>query len=391
MDYPVIRILPGEDRRLRSGSPWLYSNELKMDEAARKLAPGSVVKVASNDGRLLGLAHFNPRTLIAARILGRNHEISVDRAFLEFRLDRALALRERLFDRPHYRLVHAEGDGLPGLVVDRFGDVVVYQANTAGMAALEPALIEALGKLLQPKAIVARDDGWARELEGVPADAGVRAGTLPEPVLVEENGAVFEVDPLAGQKTGWFFDQRPNRAFAASLARGQSLLDCYAYAGGFGLAAAVAGAAQVTMVDSSNAALALATASVVRAGLQATVATERADVFEFLGGGKARFGVVVADPPAFVRVKKDKPQGLKGYRKLAKLAAGRVADSGFLCLGCCSHHVAADEFAAAAWSGIREAGRGGRLIRISGAGPDHPVHPALPETAYLKFLAYALD
>ena len=391
MDHPTIRLLPGEDRRLRGGSPWVFSNEVKMDEAARRLAPGGVVRLATADGRILGLAHFNPRTLIAARMLSRNHEIEVDQGFVEFRLRRALGLRERLFDRPHYRLVHAEADGLPGLVVDRFGDVVVYQANTAGMALMQAEIEGALRAVLRPRAIVARDDGWARDLEGVPATSGVRAGELPEPVLASENGLDFVIDPVAGQKTGWYFDQRPNRAFVAGLARGQSVLDVYSFAGGFGLAAAAAGAGPVLAVDSSAAALEQAAATAGRHGFAAGYATARGEAFEFLGGHKERFGVVVADPPAFVRSRRDKPQGLKGYRKLAKLAAARTAEPGFLCLGCCSHHVAADEFAAAAWAGIREAGRGGRLLHSAGAGADHPVHPALPETAYLKFLAYALD
>ena len=392
MDHALIRLLPGEDRRLRGGSPWVFSNEVKMDDAARRLEPGSVVKLTTVDGRILGVAHFNPRTLIAARMLSRNHEVEVDRGFVEFRLRRALALRMRLFEESSYRLVHAEADGLPGLVVDRFGDVVVYQANTAGMAGLEAEIQDALQKVLKPRAIVARDDGWARDLEGVPATAGLRVGELPDPVMVRENGLDFVIDPLAGQKTGWYFDQRLNRAFAAGLGRGLSVLDVYAFAGGFGLAAAAAGAERVQAVDSSAASLAQATASAGRQGLEANYATTRADAFEFLGsGGKERFGLVVADPPAFVRAKRDKPQGLKGYRKLAKLAAARTTEPGFLCLGCCSHHVSADEFAVAAWAGIREAGRGGRLIHSAGAGPDHPVHPALPETAYLKFLAYALD
>lgn len=393
MDYPSIRILPGEDRRLRAGSPWLFSNELKMDEAARRLTPGSVVKLATSEGRQLGLAHFNPRTLIAARLLTRNNDATVDRAFLEFRLRRALRLRERLFERPFYRLIHAEADGLPGLVVDRFGDVVVYQANTAGMTALEEVLVGALDELLRPAAIVARGDGWARELEGVAGEAGLRQGALPEPVRVEENGVAFHVDPLGGQKTGWYFDQAPNRAFMAGLAPDATVLDVYAYGGGFGLAAARAGAGRIVLCDSSAPALGLAEASAAAAGLGDRCAYERGEAFEFLGQGrgKSRFDVVVADPPAFVRAKRDKPQGLKGYRKLAKLAADAVAEPGFLGLGCCSHHVGIEEFAAAAWAGIRDAGRGGRLIRSAGAGPDHPIHPALPETAYLKFLAYALD
>jgi 23S rRNA (cytosine1962-C5)-methyltransferase len=394
-EYPMIRILQGEDRRLRSGSPWLYSNELKMDEAARAIPPGSVVRLMAPSGKTLGLAHFNPRTLIAARLLTRNKDGRIDRAFVERRIARALQLRSRLYPEPYYRLVHAEADGLPGLVVDRFGDALVVQANTAGMAALEGEIAAALDAVVQPRAIVARDDTNSRQLEGLPQETRTLKGEPPERLTVRENGVEYVADPLHGQKTGWFYDQRPNRAFAAGLAPGEDVLDLYTYAGGFALAAAKAGARRVTAVDSSEGALALARESAERNALSDRVAFERADVFAWLGAraeakGK-RFGLVIADPPAFVKSRRDLGPGLRGYRKLAAGAAALVNEPGILCLGCCSYHVSSEAFMEATWSGIREAGRGGRLLQIAGAGPDHPVHPSLPESAYLKFLVYALD
>lgn len=394
MSYPTIKILPGEDRRLRHGSPWLFSNELRMDEAARSLPPGSLVRLMGPTGKILGVAHFNPHSLIAARLLTRNKDAEIDRAFLARRIARALALRERLFEAPWYRLIHAEADGLPGLVVDRFGDTLVAQLNTAGMSALEPLLIEALEEVIGPKALIARNDSPARKLEGLEPEVRVVKGEPGPRLEVVENGLPFVADPLGGQKTGWFYDQRPNRLFAARLARGEAVLDVYSFCGGFALTAAAHGAKSVLAVDGSAHALELAAESAARQGSAERCGFERADAFAFLDAAakeKRRFGLVIADPPAFVKSKKDLGAGLKGYRKLARLAAALVTEPGILCLGCCSHHVSPDQFAAETWAGIREAGRGGRLLRSSGAGPDHPTHPALPETAYLKFLAYALD
>jgi 23S rRNA (cytosine1962-C5)-methyltransferase len=345
-------------------------------------------------GKMLGVAQFNPHSLIAARLLTRNKDAEIDRAFVARRVARALQLRDRLFDRPCYRLVHAEADGLPGLVVDRFGDTLVVQFNTAGIDALTPQVVAALEEVVRPRAIVARNDGPSRQLEGLSLEVKALKGELPERLELVENGLTFVADPGGGQKTGWFYDQRANRAFAAGLAKGQDVLDVYTYCGGFALNAAAAGASSVTAVDSSAHALELAAASAARQGTAGIATFAKAEAFSFLeraGADKRRFGLVIADPPAFVKGRKDFGAGLKGYRKLAWMAASVVAEPGFLCLGCCSHHVSVEQFATEAWHGIREAGRGGRLLLTAGAGPDHPVHPALPETAYLKFLTYALD
>ena len=394
MPYPTIKILPGEDRRLRNGSPWLFSNELRMDADAKSVPPGSLVRLMAPSGKMLGVAQFNPHSLIAARMLTRNKDAEIDRGFVARRLARALQLRERLFDVPYYRLVHAEADGLPGLVIDRYGDTLVMQVNTAGMEALEPQIVAALEEVARPRNIVARNDAPSRLLEGLTQEVKALKGELPDRLELVENGLTFVTDPGGGQKTGWFYDQRPNRRFAAQFASGQDVLDLYSYCGGFALTAAAAGARSVTGVDSSAQALELAAASAARQGVADKVTFEKAEAFAFLDRAaveKKRFGLVVADPPAFVKSRKDLGVGLKGYRKLARMAAAVVSEPGFLCLGCCSHHVTAEQFAAESWNGIRDAGRGGRLLLSAGAGPDHPVHPALPETAYLKFLAYALD
>ncbi|HSA80616.1 MAG TPA: class I SAM-dependent methyltransferase [Geminicoccaceae bacterium] len=393
MPYPKVQLLPDQDRRLRAGHPWAYSNELRMDAAAKALPPGAPVCLYTADGRRLALAQFNPHSLIAARLLTRNTDATIDAGFLERRLARALRLRERLFERPCYRLVHAEADGLPGLVIDRYGEVLVCQLNSAGMAVLEGPLLEALERVVAPAALVLRNDSPVRELEGLATEVRVVKGALTPPLEVEENGLTFLADPIEGQKTGWYFDQRENRAFLAPLGRGQRVLDLYSYSAGFGLAAAAAGAASVLAVDRSQQGLDLAAASAERNDLARVLSVERREAFaalEELAAAKERFGLVIADPPAFVRSKKELKPGLRGYRKLARAAATLVGEEGFLAIACCSHNVAPDAFADEVRRGLRDAGRSGRLIRQAGAGPDHPSHPALAESAYLKFLVYAL-
>lgn len=391
---PIIGLLPGGQRRAEHGHPWIYSNEVRMDAAARALPPGTLVSVERADGRALGVALFNPHTLLAARLLDRDAARPIGKRFLLRRLERALRLRERLFEAPYYRLAHAEADGLPGLIVDRYGDVVAVQSNAAGMARLEPLVVEALQALLSPAAIVLRNDSPARALEGLASEVRVAAGTIDRAVRLEENAAVFAVDVLTGQKTGWFYDQRDNRRFVGRLARGARLLDLYCYSGGFAVAAAQAGADAVLGIDRSEPALLLAAEAVALNGVAARCAFQRGEVFAEaarLAGEGERFDIVVADPPPFARSRKEAPAALRGYRKLARLAAALVAPGGILFIASCSYNVGSAEFAEAVRRGLGEADRGARILRSAGAGPDHPIHPALPETAYLKTLTLALD
>jgi 23S rRNA (cytosine1962-C5)-methyltransferase len=337
---------------------------------------------------------FNPHTLLAARLLDRDTARPIGRRFLTRRIARALKLRERLFDEPYYRLVHAEADGLPGLVIDRFGAVLVVQSNAAGMARLEPAVLDALGELLGPEAIVLRNDSPARGLEGLASEMRVARGSLDGPVQVHEHGAVFRADLLAGQKTGWFFDQRDNRQFIAALGRGARVLDLYCYTGGFAVQAARAGAAAVLGIDRSEPALALAIEAAERNGVGRICSFRRGEAFAEAGALAAkdeRFDIVIADPPAFAKSRKEAPAALRGYRKLARLAASVTAGGGILFIASCSYHVGAADFAEAARRGLADAGRAGRILRLAGADADHPIHPALPETAYLKTLTLALD
>jgi 23S rRNA (cytosine1962-C5)-methyltransferase len=391
---PVVALLPGRERRGESGHPWIYSNEIRMDAAAKALPPGALVTLQRADARPMGVAMFNPHSLVAARLLDRDAARAIGPRFFARRLGRALRLRERLFDKPFYRLVHAEADGLPGLVVDRFGGVLVAQANAAGIARLEPVLLDALAALLRPDAVVLRNDSPARAQEGLAPEVRVARGALDGPVFVEEDGVAFRVDPIGGQKTGWFFDQRDNRRFVAGLARDLRVLDLYCHSGGFAVAAACAGAAEILGIDRSEPALALAAATARHNGVGERCTFRRGEAFAEaarLAEAGERFDLVIADPPAFARSRREVGAALRGYRKLARLAAALTAAGGFLFIASCSHNVEAADFAEAVRRGLADAGRGARILRSAGAGPDHPVHPALPETAYLKTLTLALD
>ena len=389
---PTVKLLPARHRRAQAGHPWIYSNEVAIDPAARAIEPGEVVAVESAGGEPLGAAFYNPHSLIALRLLGVSAAAPIDADFLAERLGRALKLREALYDRPFYRLAHAEADRLPGLIADRYGEVVVLQVNAAGMERLIEPLLAALDRILSPRAVLLRNDGGGRALEQLDDYVRAAKGEFGGPVELEENGLRFHADPAGGQKTGWFFDQRENRRFMQRLARGRRVLDLYSYAGGFAVAAAAAGAAEVTAVDRSDVALGLAERAAQLNG--AAVRFVRARVFEeaerLVAAGE-RFGVVIADPPAFAKSRKDVPTALRGYRKLAMLCARLVEPQGFLFLASCSHAVEAERFAEECRRGLGEARRGGRLIRAAGAAPDHPVHLHLPESAYLKALVYQLD
>ena len=372
----------------------MFSNEIEMNAAVKALPPGGLVWLIDASKRPLGEATFNPHPLIAARILSRNPDATIDADFIATRLRTALAVRESLYSVPYYRLVHAEADGLPGLIVDRFGDVCVAQLNTAGMERLSDALTVALQEVLTPKTILFRNDSAVRNLEGLPQEVRLMGKELKGPIEVLESGGVFQADPRTGQKTGWFYDQRDNRAFVAALSRGRRVAGFYSYTGGFAVSAALAGAAEVHAFDRSQAALDFATAAAMANGVDAKFSATRGDAFQLLrsvASGGETFDVVVADPPAFVKSKKDLQAGIRGYRKLFRLAAEIVAPGGFLFAASCSHHVDLSSFADAVRRALADAGRNGRILRSAGAAPDHPVHPFLPETGYLKAQMIQLD
>lgn len=391
MSRKTIIVPKGQRSKARDGSPWIFSNEIRMDPAAKALAAGTVVNVRGEDGRELGTGYFNPKSLIAVRLLAQDCDAVIDAGFFVQRLRRALALRDAIYDRPFYRLFHAEGDGVPGLVIDRFDDTLTVQIGTAGMERQIDAIATGLDEVLAPKTVILRNDAPSRALEGLDLYVKTLKGEGRR-IAVEENGVRYIADLTEGQKTGWYYDQRDNRAFVAKLAKGKTVLDAYSYTGGFGILAAKAGAKEVVCLDSSAPALALAEES-ARANAVAIKAV-KADVFEELERLKAageRFDIVLADPPPFVKSKKDLEPGAKAYRKLARLAADVTAPGGFLMLASCSHNIPPERFAQECAQGLLRAGRRAAMIHQAGAGADHPVHPILPESAYLKAIAYALD
>jgi len=378
-------------QRLLHGYPWVFSNEIIMDAAAKGLPPGSLVKLIDHKRQqILGIGTFNPHSLIAVRILTATSELPED--WLLVRLAKALALRERFLKEPYYRLVHAEADQLPGLIIDRFGDVLVCQLNTAGMDLLQQPLLEALEKLLQPRVVVFRNDSPVRQLEHLESSVFVAKGDLEGPIQGMESGIPFLADLREGQKTGWFYDQRDNRALIASLCQGKRVLDCYAYTGSFTLQAAAAGARHVTVLDRSASAIALAQQAAQNNGVADRCTFIEEEAFKTLADLPFQsFDVVILDPPAFVKSKKDLQTGLKGYAKLIRLAAPLVEQGGLLMITSCSHHVDAALLQEAVAQGLMLAGREGRILKPLSAGIDHPVHPFLPESAYLKGFLVALD
>lgn len=392
--HPTLKIKPKEGKRARAGSPWLFSNEIDVDAEIKRLEPGAAVNVVLDDGVPLGTAIFNPRTLIAARILDAAADMPIDAAFFSARLRSADAFRARLFTTPFYRVVHAEADGLPGLIVDRYGDVFCVQMGAFGMDMRTDEIVAAIREVFAPRSIILRNDFHGRTMEGLTSETKLAFGDEPGEISFEENGATFICDPMTGQKTGWFYDQRANRAFAARFAKDKSVLDVFSHAGGFALAGLAAGASEAMCIDASEKALTLAGRAAEASGFANRLSLRKADAFEALDGMAAQgitFGVVIADPPAFAKSRKDIEPAARAYRKLARAAAGVVEPGGILVLGSCSHHVFPERFHAEVGAGIHQAKRPARLLRSAGADADHPVHPHLPETAYLKALTFALD
>lgn len=393
-DTPIIRLRPGKGRRLTSGAPWAYADEIALDRRTKALPPGSIVVIEDTERRALGCGAFNPLSKIPFRLLDSDPGAVIDQSWLAARLRHALALREILFDAPFYRLIHAEADGLPGVIIDRFGDAAVIQPNAAWAERLLPDLAAALADVTGVTTILKNASGRARALEGLDETSTILLGEDPGLVPVPMNGAIYMADLTGGQKTGLFYDQRPNHAFVASLAKGAEVLDVFSHVGGFALASLAGGAASALAVDASAPALGLAEQGAGRMGLSERFTTRKGDAFDTMAALFAegrRFDIVVCDPPAFAPHKNALAAGLRAYSRTARLGAALVRPGGFLCLCSCSHAADLPKFREASFAGIERAGRVGRLIHSGGAGPDHPVHPALAESSYLKALVLRLD
>jgi 23S rRNA (cytosine1962-C5)-methyltransferase len=364
-------------------------SQLVLDRRTRSVPAGTLVRVEDAERRPLGLAALNPASRIAARMLDTDPEAELGRDWFAARFARALALRDHLFDAPFYRLVHAEADGLPGVIVDRFGDVAVVQPNAAWAEILLDELAQALADVTGVTTIVKNAGGRARSAEGLDDATAVIRGTLDGPVPVPMNGATYLADLLGGQKTGLYYDQRPNQAFAARLAAGGSVLDVFSHVGGFALAALAGGAAHALAVDGSAPALDLADGGARASGVAGRFATRRGDAFDTMAaleGEGETFGTVVCDPPAFAPSKAALDAGLRAYEKVARLAAPLVEPGGYLVLCSCSHAADLAKFREASLRGIGRAGRQAQILATGFAGPDHPTHSHLAESAYLKAL-----
>ena len=387
-EFTTLRLRKNEERRLKSGHLWVFSNEIDTQATPLKgIEPGSWVAIESSRGEPMGLAYANPESLITARLLTRNSRESISSRFLKQRIERAQALRDRIYPKPFYRLIYGESDGLPGLVVDRFGDLLVIQSNTAGMDRLEGALVDALKDVLNPRTIVIRNTSSLRALEGLSERVEVVHGALDEVPRVEENGAIFAIDPLEGQKTGWFFDHRDNRARLAPWCKGRRVLDLFAYTGAWGLPAALAGATSVDAVDASDSAMALLRANAERNGVLDRFETHVGDVFDFLRKAREErqhWDVVIVDPPAFIKRKKDGTKGVEAYRRLNQMALQVLSPGGLLASASCSYHLPREGLKDLLRASSRHLDRHLVIVGEGGQGADHPVHPAIPETDYLK-------
>ena len=386
-EAPVLKLKRGEDRRIRAGHPWVFSNEI--DNVATPLAkvpPGSAVRIHSDRDQFLGHAYVNPHALICARIVGRDIAQPLDRSLIVHRLNVALALRERLSREPYYRLVFGESDGLPGLVLDRYGDIIVGQIATRGMEALREDIEEVVRSVIAPRGMFWKNDSGARELEQLESVAKVAFGEVPDDVEVMEAGLRFAAPLAHGQKTGWFYDQTANRArLARYLWAGARVLDVCSYVGAWAVTALGHGAGSATCVDSSEAALAYVKRNAAANGME--VGTLHADAFDALKQlheQGERFDVVILDPPAFIKRKKDIPQGTAAYRKLNQLALNVIGRDGLLVSCSCSYHLSADDHIEAIQAAARHGARFAQILEAGGQSPDHPVHPAIPETRYLK-------
>ncbi len=394
MTLPSLRLKANADRRLRAGHLWVYSNEV--DTAATPLsgfAAGDQAILEAAGGKPLGIVGVSPNNLICARLLSRDLKHSLDKSLLVHRIQVALSLRERLFDQPCYRLIYGDSDLLPGLVVDRFHDHLVVQLASATMERNKDAVLEALVQVLKPRGVLWKNDSSARDAEGLERYVDTAFGVVPEWVELEENGVKFEAPVLQGQKTGWFYDHRMNRARLAPYVKGKRVLDLFSYIGGWGVQAAAFGASEVFCVDASAFALDGVERNAALNGVAEKMTCVEGDAFEAmkeLKNAEERFDVVITDPPAFIKRKKDLKNGEAAYRRLNETAMRLLNKDGILVSASCSMHLEEDNLQNILLGSARHLDRNIQLLERGSQGPDHPVHPAIAETRYIKSLTCRL-
>jgi len=415
MNFPQIHLKKSYQERALAGHPWIFSNEIENFAQAKNYPSGELVQINLQDNKPFALGYFNPSSLISVRILSYDLAQKINQDFFVDRFNSARLLREKMYDSPYYRLVHSEGDFLPGLVIERFNNLFVCQISTAGMENLREFLLGALRKIFSDSKIVFKNNSESRKLENLSLEPSFEGDEIDEKISVKEGEIEFLIDVKNGQKTGWFFDQKPNREFVGQLVSRLvlqskadekiSILDCFSYVGGFGINALAAGASEVCFIDSSSQALELTKENCNKLFAsqfyQDSNPKNSSPKLEFLEGKvfdelekiiakNQQFDIVILDPPAFIKSKKDLFAGLRGYEKLLKLAAQIVKSGGFLMLSSCSHHAKISDLLASAAKSLHKSGRQSHLIRSSGAGFDHPINPSLPENDYLKSLTFQI-
>lgn len=384
---PRVTLKRHEERRILAGHPWVFSNEIR--DIAGSPAQGDMVELRDAGGVCLGFGFYHPHSLIACRLVSNSPE-TLDTAFFVRRIGTALALRAKLFPgSTFYRLIHGEGDYLPGLLIDRFNDHFVIQTLAAGMDRRIEPICDALESLFHPASIVERNESSLRTLEHLPPRKGVLRGATAQ-TEIDDEGVRFVVDPLEGQKTGFFLDQRTNRLAVRQFAGGMRVLDCFCNDGGFALHAAAGGAASVVGIDSSADAVKRARHNAELNNAR-TATFRQAEVFEALSNiaaGGEQFDIIVLDPPSFTKSKKNVTTAKKGYRDLHRAALALLARGGYLATASCSHHIVPETFLDVVHAAAREGNRPLQQILWRGASPDHPVLPGVPETGYLKFALF---
>ena len=383
----------GEDKRIKAGHPWIFSNEIR--EIRGEKTPGIATEVHDSEGRFIGTGYYNPSSLIAVRILSRQ-QIDIDTvSFFRERIEKALSYRRSRYPgMKSFRAVYSEGDFLPGLIVDKYGDYLAVQFLTRGMDTRKGLILSALLDVFAPRGIVARNDVGVRTMEGLDETIETLHGEAPAIVAVEEHGLRFRVDIQRGQKTGHFFDQKDNHFLLEKISSNKDVLDCFCYTGSWGLHAACFGASSVTGIDASERALALARENAAMNGLTATMRFEAEDVFDRLRSLKCEgrsFDLVVLDPPAFVKNKKALKEAEKGYLTINRRAMEILREGGYLITCSCSYHMGREMFRDLLVMAAKLAGRELRILESRAQAHDHPVLLAVPETEYLKcFLMQAV-
>lgn len=387
MQLTTLQLKKNAERRIKGGHLWVYSNEIDTRKTPLKqFNPGQQVRVISHSNAFLGSAYVNPSSLIAARLFSRD-ETELTPELLTQRIEKALTLRQQLFADPFYRLIYGESDLLPGLIVDRFGDHLAVQLNTAGMNELGDMILEILKKVVSPNSILLRNDSSIRELEGMDRTIEIGYGIPPREVQLIENNITMLAPLHGGQKTGWFYDQRRNRAELCNHVRDKRVLDVFSYVGSFAVNAAVSGAREIWAVDGSRFAIEMAEKNAALNGVADKFTGAIGDAFDVLKAlhkDQEKFDVIIVDPPAFIKRKKDHQEGLRAYRRINELAMRLLTDDGLLLSASCSMHLQHQELMNILRGCSQSTGRHCQVIFEGMQGSDHPVHPAIAETRYLK-------